>query len=145
MWLAFTGAEETGCLGAHALLDTYGAERRTPGSSILNRPARAALPTSRSTAAFRMPTPIDPMTSRWRGRWKQHAPTQEMGIRGAPMTIVEEIGALRWRGYRGICLAGVGDDGWLMNWHQYSDNAANIVPACIEKAAHCTGIDANTG
>jgi hypothetical protein len=29
----------------------------------------------------------------------------------------------------------VGQDGYLVNWHQYSDNAANIDPACLERAA----------
>jgi hypothetical protein len=49
--------------------------------------------------------------------------------------IAEEVGALRARGYRGICLAGVGADGWLANWHRYSDHFANIEPSGIERAA----------
>jgi len=48
---------------------------------------------------------------------------------------VEEVGALRGRGYRGLCLVGVGEDGFLVNWHQTSDVSANIVPATLEQAA----------
>ena len=51
------------------------------------------------------------------------------------MIIVEEVGALRRRGFRGICLVGVGPDGWLANWHLYSDTIDNIVPAGVERAA----------
>ena len=58
-----------------------------------------------------------------------------MGIHGRKMIIGEEVGALRVRGYRGICLSGFGLDGWLENWHQTSDNVENIVPVGLEKAA----------
>jgi hypothetical protein len=51
------------------------------------------------------------------------------------MVMLEEVGSLRGRGYRGICLAGVGPDGWLANWHQYSDIVENIVPAGVERVA----------
>jgi hypothetical protein len=39
------------------------------------------------------------------------------------------------RGYRGLCIAGQGEDGWLANWHQYSDNSSNIQPEPLERAA----------
>jgi hypothetical protein len=52
------------------------------------------------------------------------------------MVIVEEVGTLRGRGFRGICLVGVGPDGWLANWHLYSDTVDNIVPEGVERAAH---------
>ncbi len=51
------------------------------------------------------------------------------------MIITEEVGGLRGRGYRGICLVGVGEDGWLANWHQYSDNFNHIEPSGLERAA----------
>lgn len=51
------------------------------------------------------------------------------------MVIVEEIGTLRARGYRGICIAGAGPDGWLENWHLPSDVTANLHPEALERAA----------
>ena len=59
----------------------------------------------------------------------------ELGVTGRPMVIGEEVGALRSRGFRGLCLVGYGPDGWLENWHQYSDRLANLNPAGLEKAA----------
>jgi hypothetical protein len=59
----------------------------------------------------------------------------DLHVQGREMVIVEEVGTLRGRGYRGICLVGVGPDGWLANWHQYTDTAENIIPAGVERAA----------
>jgi hypothetical protein len=59
----------------------------------------------------------------------------ELDARGQEMVIFEEVGTLRGRGHRGICVAGVGQDGWLANWHRNADNAANIRPPGIEQAA----------
>jgi hypothetical protein len=59
----------------------------------------------------------------------------ELRVHGQEMVMVEEVGTLRGRNFRGICLVGVGPDGWLANWHQYSDVVENIVPEGIERAA----------
>jgi len=34
-----------------------------------------------------------------------------------------------------MCVVGIGEDGWLVNWHQHSDNSENIQPESLEKAA----------
>lgn len=88
VWLAFTGAEEVGCLGIHALLGAY--------SETL------------------------------RDAW----------FLDFEMVSTDEIAyvTLRSRGYRGLCLAGFGDDGWLANWHQTTDDTAHLVSAGLEKA-----------
>jgi hypothetical protein len=54
---------------------------------------------------------------------------------GRELVIMEEVGTLRGRGYRGLCIAGVGADGWLANWHQPSDTVDQIVPGGVECAA----------
>lgn len=135
IWLAFTGAEEVLCTGLHHLLDTYGPELRDAwfvdfemvgtndiayvtkhsGLSLLNAytPDRASLNLATQTS--------------------QRHP--ELEVHGREMVMVEEVGTLRGRGFRGICLVGVGSDGWLANWHQYSDVTENIVPSGIERAA----------
>ena len=51
------------------------------------------------------------------------------------LVIVKEVGTLRTRGHRGICIAGVGPDGWLENWRLRSDVTANLHPDSIERAA----------
>jgi hypothetical protein len=135
VWLAFTGAEEVGCLGVHALLDAHGAELANAWFLDFEMVGAGTISyiTQHSGLSYLNGYRPDDESAAWALETARAHP--EMGVRGAPMTIVEEVGALRWRGYRGICLTGVGADGWLVNWHQYSDNIANIEPACIEKAA----------
>ena len=58
------------------------------------------------------------------------------GVSGRRITtIVEEVAALRRRGYRGICLVGLDMDGWPANWHRTSDAVHAIEPAALERAA----------
>jgi hypothetical protein len=132
--LAFTGAEEVLCVGLHHLLDRYGTAlrgawfidfemvgaetiayvTRHSGLSLVN----AYMPDAESLA-------LAERTARRR---------PDLHVQGRDMVMVEEVGALRGRGYRGICLVGVGPDGWLANWHQYTDTAENIIPAGVERA-----------
>ena len=135
VWLAFTGAEEAGCLGAHALLDAYGDQLRdawfldfemvgTEHIAYVTRHTGFSL-----LSAYRP----DAESLAWAERTGHRHP--EMGVQGREMVIGEEVGALRVRGYRGLCLSGVGPDGWLQNWHQSSDNVENLIPAGLEKAS----------
>jgi hypothetical protein len=47
----------------------------------------------------------------------------------------EEVGALRGRGFKGICLVGLEADGWPANWHQETDAIGDIQPEALERAA----------
>lgn len=133
--LAFTGAEEVLCTGLHHLLDTSGSALRDAwfidfemvgtediayvtkhsGLSLVN----AYTPDAASLSLAEQTSQLHP----------------ELRVRGQEMVMVEEVGTLRGRGFRGICLVGVGPDGWLANWHQYTDIAENIVPEGVERAA----------
>jgi hypothetical protein len=138
VWLAFTGAEGTLCVGMHALLDKHRVELANAWFIDLEMvgAGRLAYVTEHSSMNdFGVYRP-DAESLAWAGETARQHP--ELGIVGVPMTIVEEIGTLRGRGFRGICLVGVGEDGWLVNWHQHSDTAANINPAALEKAATFT-------
>lgn len=135
VWLAFTGAEEPGCIGMQNLLDTYRVELAhawfidfemvgagniryvTEHSSLA--PLGAYRPDDESLALAVEAARQNP----------------DLKVSGVSMMMVEEVGTLRNQGFRGICLVGVGDDGWLMNWHQASDTTANINPASLETAA----------
>lgn len=135
VWFAFTGAEESGCLGAHALLDVYGADLRDAWFLDFEMVGaeRVAYVTRHTGFSLLSSYRPDPDSLAWATSTAQAHP--DLGITGAEMVIGEEVGALRLRGYRGICLAGVGPDGWLTNWHQASDHTANIIPTGLEKAA----------
>jgi hypothetical protein len=135
VWLAFTGAEEVGCIGMHSLLDTYGPDLQNAwfldfemvgvnNIAYVTRHAGASLISGYA--------PDDESLALAEETAQQHP---ELEVTGRPVVIVEEVGALRKRGFRGLCLVGVGEDGWLANWHQYSDNSDNIEPEGLERAA----------
>ncbi len=135
VWLAFTGAEEVGCLGAHALLDTYGDRLRDAWFLDFEMVGTTEIAYVERHTGFSLLSAYRPDADSlaWAERVAHQHP--DLGVRGRAMVIGEEIGALRVRGYRGICLAGFGPDGWLQNWHQTSDCVENIVPEGLEKAA----------
>lgn len=135
VWLAFTGAEETGCLGAHALLDAYSDRLRDAWFLDLDMVGAADVVYVTQHTGFSLLSAYRPDVESltWAEDTAHRHP--EIGVRGGTMVIGEEVGALRVRGYRGVCLSSIGPDGWLENWHQTSDNVENLVPAGLEKAS----------
>lgn len=135
VWFAFTGAEEVGGLGTHALLDRHGETLRDAyfvdfemvGAGDLAYVSDHGV----SYATRYAPDPYSAMLAVETAR----SNPEFVDVTGRPMTIVEEVGALRGRGYRGLCLVGVGADGFLVNWHQKSDVSANIEPEKVARAA----------
>ncbi|NJN16993.1 MAG: Zn-dependent exopeptidase M28 [Oscillochloris sp.] len=135
VWLAFTGAEEVMCRGMHRLLDQYGDELRDAyfidfemvGSDEI------AYVTRHSGLTYLNAYRPDPESLALAERTAAAHP--ELRIQGRELVIVEEVGTLRQRGFRGLCIAGVGPDGWLENWHLPSDVSENIKPGGIERAA----------
>ena len=134
VWLAFTGAEEVGGLGTHHLLDVYGEQLRDAWfidfEMVGTREVVYIVDHSISYLNLYGP---DRTTLELAFETSRQFP--ELQVYGRAMTIVEEVGALRGRGYRALCLAGVGPDGWLANWHQRTDTLDNIQPIGLEKAA----------
>jgi hypothetical protein len=135
VWLAFTGAEEVGSLGTHALLNAYGddlADAWFIDFEMVGAP-RISYVTRHSGFSYFNAYAPDADSLALAERVAQHHP--ELEVTGRPMVMVEEVGSLRGRGYRGLCVVGVGEDGWLANWHQYSDTLAHIDPSGLERAA----------
>jgi hypothetical protein len=134
VWLAFTGAEEVGDVGMHALLDAHGEALRDAYflDYEMVGAGQLAYVSDHGLSAFNRYRP-DAESVAWVEETARRFP--EFGVTGQPMVIVEEVGSLRGRGFKGLCLAGVGQDGWLVNWHRYSDHSGNIEPAALEKAA----------
>lgn len=135
VWFVFTGAEEVGCMGAHALLDDYGETLRDAWFLDLEMVAteEIAYVTRHSSLSLLTPYRPDADSLAWAERTARAHP--ELDVTEREMIIVEEVGALRGRGYRGLCLAGYGEDGWLKNWHQATDNLEEVAPAGLEKAS----------
>ncbi len=135
VWLAFTGAEETACIGMHALLDKH---RETLADAYfldfeMVGAGDIAYVTHHSGLSHFADYAPDDESLAWAVETARDNPA--LGVRGVPMTIFEEVGALRARGFRGLCLVGVGSDGWLVNWHRHSDNIEHIDPRALERTA----------
>lgn len=135
IWLAFTGAEETGCLGMQALLDKHREELADAyflDFEMVGAGDIAYVTHHAGLSHFGAYSPDDDSLN-WAAETARTNP--QLGVRGKPMRIQEEVATLRSRGFRGICLVGVGADGWLVNWHQSEDRVENIDPRSLEQAA----------
>jgi hypothetical protein len=134
VWLAFTGAEEVGGLGLHHLLDVYGEQLREAWfvdfEMVGTRDVVYVLDHGLSYLST-----YGPDRESLELAFETSRQNPELRVTGQALAIAEEVGVLRGRGYRGLCLAGVDDDGGLKNWHQASDIVENIEPGGIEKAA----------
>ncbi len=135
VWLAFTSAEEVGCVGLHKLLDEHGHTLHNAYFIDFEMVGckEVAYVTAHSGFSYFSGYQPDPESLRLAERVARKQP--ELGVLARKMIIGEEVGALRSRDYRGICLVGVGEDGWLANWHQYSDRLESIEPVGLERAA----------
>jgi hypothetical protein len=135
VWLAFTGAEEVMCVGMHHFLDRYGDDLRNAwfiDFEMVGAETIAYVTRHSGLSYLHAYTPDAESLALAERAGQQHP---ELQVGGREMVIVEEVGTLRGRGFRGICLVGVGPDGWLANWHLYSDTVENIVPGGVERAA----------
>jgi hypothetical protein len=135
IWLAFTGAEEVGCVGMQAFLERYGPQLRQAWFVDFEMVGteRIAFVTKHSGLSYINSYRPDAESL----QWAQHVAiaNPRLHVDGQAMVIMEEVGTLRGQGYRGLCVVGVGPDGWLANWHQESDRVDQIVPAGVERAA----------
>lgn len=135
VWLAFTGSEEVGLSGLRALLDKYSPDLRDAWFIDFEMvgAGEIAYVTRHSGLTFFNPYHPDGQSAALAAKIARERP--ELGASGQDVTIMEEVAILRRYGHRGICLVGLGEDGWLANWHQYSDVADNIDPVPLERAA----------
>jgi hypothetical protein len=136
VWLAFTGAEEVGLFGTHALLDKYGDELRDAwfiDFEMVGSQDIAFVTQHSGLSYLGVSYRPDAESLAWAEETSKLNP--DLHVTGRPLVINEEVAALLNRGYRGICLVGYGADGYLENWHQYADNVANINPSGLETAA----------
>jgi len=135
VWLAFTAAEEVGLLGMHTLLDNHREELADAyfiDFEMVGAGDIAYVTEHSGFSLFGNYQPDDESLALAVETAREHP---ELNVRGAPMVMLEEVAALRSRGFRGLCVVGMGEDGWLKNWHQSTDNITNVQPKSLERAA----------
>jgi hypothetical protein len=135
VWLVFTGAEEAGLVGTHVLLDEYGDQLRSAGFLDFEMVGSGDLAYIADYSGFSHLsgyTPDDESVSLVERTANAHP---HFGVSGKPLMMLDEVAALRRRGYRGVCLVGLGADGWPANWHRDTDAIGNIQPESLERAA----------
>ncbi len=129
----FTGCEEVGCIGiAHYLeqfqpprFNSYFIDYEMVGSGNL------CYVTKHGITAFGEYTPDPDLLGLAR-----RAAVQHPQVAGRNMLILEEIAVVTRMGYKGLCIAGYNQEGWLPNWHRTSDMLEAIQGGTLSRAAH---------
>jgi hypothetical protein len=136
VWLAFTGAEEVGLVGMHVLLDHYGEQLREAYFLDFEMVGRGQLAYAAHSSGFSYLSGYAPDSASVALVERAARAQPQAGVVGRRLVMLDEVAALRRRGYRGICLVGLDTDGWPANWHRASDSLGAIEPAALERAAH---------
>jgi hypothetical protein len=135
--LLFTGCEELMCVGMEKYLrqfqppqaNTYWLDLEMVGTGHL------CYVTKHGVSPVAEYAPAPEMVRLAEATAREHP---ELQVTGKEMLIVEEVANLRHYGYRALCLAGYNDQGFLPNWHRYSDNLEHIEPQTLSRAAQYT-------
>ena len=133
VWLAFTGAEETDHAGLYALLRQHEPFLRRAAFIGLEGVGSGEIVylTRQGLCAHYRP---DPGLLALAARVAARHP--ELGVRAAQMTMEDEVGTLRRRGYRAICVAGRDPaTGTLPHWHRADDTVDTVSAQVLERAA----------
>lgn len=132
VWLAFTGAEETDHAGLYALLRAHDSVLRQAAFIGLEGVGSGEIVylTQQGLCAHYRPDPdllalAESVAAR----------RPELGVHAAQMTMEDEVGTLRRRGYRAICVAGRDPaTGTLPHWHRADDTVDTISVEVLERA-----------
>ncbi len=136
VWLVFTGAEEVGLKGVHALLDEYGEQQmRRAGFLNFEMVGRGNLAYVTHHSGFSHLSDYAPDSESVALVERTAHANRRFGVFGTKMMMLDQVAALRRRGYRGISLVGLDVDGWPANWHSATDAIGNIQPEALERAA----------
>jgi hypothetical protein len=133
VWLVFTGAEETDHTGLKTLLDEHDTIMRQAvffGLEGLGSGEIVYLRRQGLCAHYRP----DPELLALAERVAERNP--DLGIQAAEMTMEDEVGTLRRRGYKALCIAGMDPlTGSLPRWHRIDDTADSVSIEVMETAA----------
>lgn len=136
VWLAFTGSEEVGLDGLKALLNAHEEDLRDAWWIDFEMVGAGDIAYVTRHSSLNYLTPYHPHEDIIAIAEKVAGDNPQWGINGTDMVMMEEVLPLRQKGMRAMCVVGVGEDGWLVNWHQHSDTSDNIHPPSLEKAAN---------
>jgi hypothetical protein len=132
VWLAFTGAEETDHAGLYALLRDHGRVLRQAAFVGLEGVGSGEIVYLTRQGVCSHYTP-DPQLLGVAGKVADEHPA--LGVRAARMTMEDEVGTLRRKGYRAICIAGRDPaTGTLPHWHRPDDTMDTIRPEVLDRA-----------
>jgi hypothetical protein len=133
VWLAFTGAEETDHAGLYALLRQHGTVLREAafiGLEGLGSGDLAYLTRQGVCAHYTPDAGLQALVADIATR------QPDLGVRAAQMTMEDEVGTLRRRGHRAICIAGHDPaTGTLPHWHRPDDTVDTVSSEFMERAA----------
>lgn len=122
-------------MGLNAVLDRYGPELKDAWfiDFELVGSGQTAYVTRHGGLTYLSPYRPDSASLVLAARTAQALP--ELKVTGKQVVMLEEVAALRRRGFRGLCLVALDENGWVRNRHRHSDTAANIEPPALERAA----------
>jgi hypothetical protein len=133
VWLAFTGAEETDHAGLKTLLHEHNAVMKKAafiGLEGLGSGEIVTLTRQGLCAHYRP----DPGLLALAGEVAKD--NRDLGVHSGQMTMEDEVGTLRRRGYQAICIAGMDlETHSLPHWHRIDDTVDTISAEVMEKAA----------
>jgi hypothetical protein len=132
-WLAFTGAEETDHAGLYALLNKHRTLLRQAAFLGLEGVGSGEIVylTRQGVCAHYRPDPEMMALAA-----SVAAARPELGVGAAQMTMEDEVGTLRRKGYRAMCIAGRDPTtGTLPHWHRADDTAETISAETLERVA----------
>jgi acetylornithine deacetylase/succinyl-diaminopimelate desuccinylase-like protein len=133
VWLAFTGAEETDHTGLYTLLRGHDAVLRDAAFVGLEGLGSGDLVYLTRQGVCARYTPDAGLRALAAGIASRRP---ELDLREAQMTMEDEVGTLRRRGYRAICIAGRDPaTGTLPHWHRPDDTVETVSGEFMERAA----------
>jgi hypothetical protein len=132
VWVAFTGAEETDHGGLYALLREHGQVLREAAFVGLEGVGSGQIVyLIRQGVCFHY-RPDPPLLALAEKVAKDHP---GLGVGPASMTMEDEVGTLRRKGYRAICIAGRDPaTGTLPHWHRPDDTIETLRSEVLERA-----------
>ena len=135
VWLAFTGSEEVSHDGLNVLLDRYGHELADAYFIDFEMVGQGSIHYVQNHSGLIYFSQYRPDDDSLRLAQTVAEQRPDLQVSGRDVTIVEEVATLRRRSFKGLCLVGLAEDGFLANWHQQTDTVENIDPASLERAA----------
>lgn len=132
VWLAFTGAEETDHAGLYALLRKHNSILRQAVFIGLEGVGSGEIVYLTRQGVISHYAPDPDLLALVKGLAER---LPELGVHAAQMVIEDEVGTLRRKGYRAICIAGRDPQtGVLPHWHRADDTVETVSAEAMERA-----------